>query len=105
MLSQGSHYVRLGIFIMNILLHRMGKLAGQILNGVRHQIVYNKSPYELRPFAGFFSEGVGNLVRRFFDQVFYIAPSVAFFGSVYWWMDKKHVALNRKNPKDFEDEV
>ena len=83
----------------------MGKIAGQILTGVRHQIVYNKSPYELRPFAGFFSEGAGNLVRRFFDQVFYVAPAFTFFGGLIWWMDKRHGELKRKNPKDFEDEV
>jgi len=80
------------------------KVAGEILKNVRHQIVYNKSPYELKPFHGFFREGAGNVVRRFFDQAFYVAPSVIFFGTVIWWMDKKFAQLKRKNPKDFEND-
>lgn len=77
---------------------------GRVIRDMRHVITYQLSPYEQRAFAGFFMEGGPNLVRRFFDQVFYIIPGFLGFTGIYYWMTKKHDQLQRKNPADYEGE-
>ena len=86
------------------MLQKMGRKWGKVVRDLRHIAVYRISPYEQRVFAGFFTEGAPNLVRRFFDQVFYILPGFVGFVGIYYWMEKSHYEANRKNPKDYENE-
>ena len=51
----------------------MGRF-GELDNSVRGIIYFGLSPYEQRPFAGFFKKGFPNMVRRFNRQVFSVAP-------------------------------
>lgn len=83
----------------------MGKRKwGAVLRDMRYVAQYRLSPYEQRVFAGFFSDGAPNLVRRFFDQVYFVLPGFLGFVGVYYWMEKKYYEVNRKNPKDYENE-
>ena len=82
----------------------MGKKWGGVIRDMRHVAVYRLSPYEQRVFAGFFKDGAPNLVRRFFDQVFFVLPGFLGFTGVYYWMEKTYHEVNRKNPKDYEGE-
>lgn len=51
----------------------MGKQFGNLakINGI---VFFRLSPYEQKPFKGIISEGVPNLVRRFQNRVFRVAP-------------------------------
>ena len=82
----------------------MGRKFGKVINGMRHVVQYKVSPYEQRAFAGFFADGAPNLVRRFFDQVFFVLPGGLAFTGVYYWMEKKYHHVCRKDPRDFEGE-
>lgn len=52
----------------------MGGRFGELDHNVRGVITFGLSPYELRPFAGFFKKGFPNMFRRFNRQVFIITP-------------------------------
>lgn len=71
---------------------------------VRHIITYSLSPYEQRAFAGFLNKSPGNLVRRFFDNVFYVTPGFFVASLVYYYGDKDHKRRMRKDPNDYIDE-
>ncbi|KAH8376268.1 hypothetical protein KR200_008926 [Drosophila serrata] len=104
-----------------------------ILNGAHfgnlakvHGIVtYKLSPFEQRAFAGAISNGVPNMIRRFRSNVFIVAPReyplnalILDFGNnnlvsiaafilgylIYDLTERKHHALARKNPADFEND-
>ena len=82
----------------------MGRGFGTLGVRVRHIITYSLSPYEQRAFAGFLNKSPGNLIRRFFDNVFYVSPGFVIAGLVYYFGEKEHVRLTRKNPADYINE-
>jgi ubiquinol-cytochrome c reductase subunit 8 len=51
----------------------MGKKFGELAY-VRHQVYFTLSPFEQKPFAKFFSVGIGNSLRRIGQE----APVVIF---------------------------
>ncbi|KAH8342329.1 cytochrome b-c1 complex subunit 8 [Drosophila kikkawai] len=83
-----------------------------ILNGAHfgnlakvHGIVtYKLSPFEQRAFAGAISNGVPNMIRRFRSNVFIVAPPFILGYLIYDLTERKHHALARKNPADFEND-
>ena len=64
--------------------HHRGHLSRQ--NGFYE---YGVSPYQLRPFAGFFSPGAANLARRTGGQLAFILPPALFFYYLAGWSDKQ----------------
>ena len=82
----------------------MGKVFGNLGVRARNIIQYSLSPFEQRAFAGFITHSPGNLVRRFFDQVFYVAPGFVTGFLVYYYAKKDFERRMRKNPADYENE-
>ncbi|GAB6025907.1 hypothetical protein CHUAL_011879 [Chamberlinius hualienensis] len=82
----------------------MGKQFGNLYK-MRGIITYKLSPYEQRAFAGLFSQGIPNVIRRFRHQVFVVAPPFIGGYLLYNWAEKEHERLSRKNPADYADEV
>ncbi|SPP87323.1 cytochrome b-c1 complex subunit 8 [Drosophila guanche] len=83
-----------------------------ILNGAHfgnlakvHGIVtYKLSPFEQRAFAGAISNGVPNMFRRFRSNIFIVAPPFIVGYLIYDLTERKHTALLRKNPADYEND-
>jgi hypothetical protein len=59
---------------------------------------YQVSPYQLKPFAGFFAPGAVNLARRTGSQLAFILPPALFFYFVASWSDKQvcNIVLGRR---------
>ncbi|XP_076675809.1 ubiquinol-cytochrome c reductase ubiquinone-binding protein [Andrena cerasifolii] len=82
----------------------MGKEFGN-LDTIRGVTFFRLSPFEQKAFGGMIKDGVPNMVRRFNGSVLRVAP---FFIGTYMliaWADEENWKLNRKNPKDFENDV
>ena len=79
----------------------MGKSFGNLGVRVRHIVTYGISPYEQKIFRGFFSTQPANLVRRFFDQVKFVAPGLLIPFLVCYYAEKEHDRRIRKNPADY----
>ena len=71
---------------------------------VKNIITYSLSPYEQKTFAGVFSRGVPNIIRRFKEEVFYIFPALTIGALVYHFGTKDYHRRMRKNPADYENE-
>ena len=82
----------------------MGKLFGNLIRA-RNIIQYSLSPFEQRAMAGLLTRSPANLVRRFFDEVFYIAPGFITGFLIYYYAKKDFQRRQRKNPADFADDV
>lgn len=82
----------------------MGGGFGYLGVRVRHIITYSLSPYEQRAFAGILKTSPGNALRRIWDNVFYVTPGFFVAGLVYYFGDKEHKRLMRKDPNDYIDE-
>ena len=82
----------------------MGKIFGNLLFGVKNIVTYSLSPFEQRAFAGIVSRGIPNVVRRFFDEVFYVLPGLTLAGLVYHYGTKDYERGQRKNPADYEND-
>ena len=82
----------------------MGREFGNLGIHVRKIITYSLSPSEQRLFAGFFSRGIPNLIRRFNEEVFYVAPGFIVAGLVYHYGTKAYEKGLRKNPADYEND-
>ena len=52
----------------------MGVKMGHLGVRMRGFVSYTLSPHEQHPFRGAIVKGVPNMVRRFFDQVWKVAP-------------------------------
>ena len=52
----------------------MGKGFGNLGVHIKRVAYYRLSPYELRPFAGYFSKGIPNWWRKFQENIGRIAP-------------------------------
>jgi ubiquinol-cytochrome c reductase subunit 8 len=71
---------------------------------MRHVITYSLSPFEQRVFAGMFSRGIPNIIRRFSEEVFFILPGLGTAAVVYHFGTKDFERRKRKNPADYENE-
>ncbi|XP_025264630.1 cytochrome b-c1 complex subunit 8 [Camponotus floridanus] len=82
----------------------MGKEFGNLakINGI---VYFRLSPYEQKPFKGLISEGVPNIIRRFQNRVFRVAPIFMFSYLLINWAKEKNQELSRKNPKDYENDT
>ena len=80
-----------------------GQVWGKMAR-VRHIITYSLSPFEQRSMAGVITKGVPNVIRRFSENIPYIAPSLICVIWIYKWSNKKFIELNRKNPADFAND-
>ncbi|XP_017058884.1 cytochrome b-c1 complex subunit 8 [Drosophila ficusphila] len=67
-------------------------------------VTYKLSPFEQRAFAGAISNGLPNMVRRFRSNVFIVAPPFILGYLIYDLTERKHTALLRKNPADYEND-
>ena len=81
----------------------MGKQFGNLIRA-RNIITFTLSPYGQRLFAGFFSKGIPNNIRRFSEEIPYILPSAVICSMVYYFGTKNFEARRRKNPADFEND-
>ncbi|KAF8783378.1 cytochrome b-c1 complex subunit 8-like [Argiope bruennichi] len=81
----------------------MGKKFGELAK-IRGVIHYRLSPYEQNIFAGMFSKGLPNLVRRIRSQILYVAPPFILGYLIYDWGNKENKRYNRKNPADFAND-
>lgn len=50
---------------------------------------YSMSPYQLKPFKGFFNPGFSNLAKRTGRQLIFIGPPLVFFYFLSGWADEK----------------
>lgn len=57
---------------------------------------YTLSPYEQRPFAGILKKGLPNMVRRFLQEVPYIAPPALAAYGIYAWATAESEKVHRK---------
>ncbi|TDG52718.1 hypothetical protein AWZ03_000951 [Drosophila navojoa] len=86
--------------------------VSSILNGAHfgnlakvHGIVtYKLSPFEQRAFAGAISHGVPNFVRRIRSNIFRVVPPFIVGYLIFDLTERKHTALLRKNPADYEND-
>ena len=82
----------------------MGRGFGNLYFGAKNIITYSLSPFEQKAFGGLLSRGVPNVIRRFFDEVFFILPGLTVAGLVYHYGTKDFERRQRKNPADYENE-
>merc|ERR1712121_379313 len=82
----------------------MGLKWGNMQSNIRGLVMYQLSPYEQKAFAGAFTKGLPNTVRRVKGQMFRVCPPFIGAYMVYIWANKEHARLERKNPADYEDE-
>lgn len=80
-----------------------GKEFGNLIKA-KNIISYSLSPFEQRAFAGFFSKSGPNVVRRFMTSAGYIAPGFISLFLIYSWAKKESHRLNRKDPREFEND-
>lgn len=73
----------------------MGKGFGNLAY-VRHQISFVLSPFEQRPFAKFFKDGLPNTIRRITEEVPYIVPPLLAGYGLYAWTIAESERLHRK---------
>lgn len=114
------------IFLIFFVYRTMGLHFGQLYK-IRNIVHYKLSPFEQKAFAGFFTNGFPNMIRRIREEIFYIVPRMyylkfscseinqclilhllltAMTGAylLYSWATKTHDQLQRKNPADFEND-
>lgn len=82
----------------------MGKIFGNLGIHMKNVITYSLSPFEQRAFAGLFSKGIPNIIRRFSEEVFYILPGITTAALIYHYGTKDFHRRMRKNPADYENE-
>ena len=77
--------------------NKFGKLAH-----VRHQVWYTLAPNELKPFAGYFSRGFPNLLRRVLQEAPYVLPPMIIAYGIYTYTMNASYQLGRKQPGQFD---
>ncbi|XP_033212749.1 cytochrome b-c1 complex subunit 8 [Belonocnema kinseyi] len=82
----------------------MGKHFGN-LHFIRGIVFFRLSAHEQRAFAGMINPGISNTIRRIRENILRVPPPFIISYLVYDWGEKKYVEVNRKNPKDFENDV
>lgn len=81
----------------------MGRKFGAI-GRLKNVVTYSLSPFEQRAFAGF-QKSLANFVRRVRWQLPYQIPPVIIGVLIYNWGTNDFIQRNRKNPKDYENDV
>ncbi|OQR74441.1 cytochrome b-c1 complex subunit 8-like [Tropilaelaps mercedesae] len=81
----------------------MGKTFGHLYK-IRGIVYYRLSPYELSPLKGFLSKGIINLTRKFYNEIFFIAPPFAMTYVVMEYAKSENERISRKNPADFAND-
>ena len=81
----------------------MGRKFGAI-GRLKNVVTYSLSPFEQRAFAGF-QKSLANFVRRVRWQLPYQIPPVIIGVLIYNWGTNDFIRRNRKNPKDYENDV
>ncbi|XP_014223875.1 cytochrome b-c1 complex subunit 8 [Trichogramma pretiosum] len=71
---------------------------------LRRIVYYRLSPHEMNPLHGIISHGVPNMIRRFRESVFLIAPWAIGTYLLVDWAEAKNEEVSRKNPKDYEND-
>jgi len=82
----------------------MGHGFGQLAK-IRGLVYYKLSPFEQKAFAGFFTKGFPNLVRRIREQIFVVVPPFIGAYIIYDQAEKEHKRQMRKNPEDYANDV
>ncbi|XP_023174158.1 cytochrome b-c1 complex subunit 8 [Drosophila hydei] len=67
-------------------------------------VTYKLSPFEQRAFAGAISHGLPNIVRRIRSNIFRVVPPFILGYLIFDLTERKHSALLRKNPADYEND-
>ncbi len=75
-----------------------------MLFGAKNIITYSLSPFEQKAFGGILRQGIPNVIRRFFDEVFFVMPGLTAAGLVYYYGTKDFERRQRKNLADYENE-
>lgn len=73
----------------------MGKGFGNLAY-VRNQITFSISPFEQRPFAKFFKDGVPNSIRRVVEEAPFVVPPLLAAYALYSWTISESERLHRK---------
>ena len=83
------------------------RVAGKLLGNMKSQnvVTYHLSPFEQKAFAGFFSKGIANLLRRFKGNFLYWAPPAVLCFSSMSWLEAEFERSQRKNPQDYANDV
>ncbi|KAK4016403.1 cytochrome b-c1 complex subunit 8 [Daphnia magna] len=81
----------------------MGKHFGELAK-LRGIIQFRLSPHEQRAFAGAITQGIPNIFRRIWSELFIVGVPLGLCYMVYDQTEKEHTRLLRKNPADFEHE-
>merc|ERR1712121_461691 len=76
----------------------MGLKWGNMQSNIRGLVQYQLSPYEQKAFAGAFTKGLPNMVRRVKSQMFRVCPPFIFGYMIYNWANKENARCARKNP-------
>merc|ERR1711911_31643 len=76
----------------------MGIKWGNMQRDIRGIVQYSLSPHEQKAFAGAFSNGLPNLIRRFRSQVFRVAPPFILGYMIYDWNTKEYAAWPARTP-------
>merc|ERR1711893_57843 len=82
----------------------MGRSFGNLGIRVRGTVSYTLSPYEQKAFAGAFSKGIPNMIRRFSRKVGLVATPMVLTYLYYDYINKTAIAMNRKDPAEFKDD-
>ncbi len=78
----------------------MGKGFGELAK-VHGLVTYKLSPFEQAAFAGFFTKGVPNTIRRCAENFWRVVPPFLLSYIIYTTTERKHAKMMRKNPDDF----
>ncbi|CAJ0754885.1 5348_t:CDS:2 [Entrophospora sp. SA101] len=70
-----------------------GNFGGPKQKGI---VTYSLSPYQQRPFANVFKEGVFNVYRRTKAQIFYVGVPISIGYLIYDYHKKRHEYLYSK---------
>lgn len=82
---------------------RLAKHFGTLIKA-RGLVIHTLSPFEQRAFAGVISKGIPNMLRRIREEFFYVVPPFIMGYAVVNYMEARHIQLNRKDPKDYEND-
>ena len=81
----------------------MGRVFGRLAH-MRHIIFYQLSPNEQNIWKNFFLDGAQNTLRRVLYKADVVGIPLGLSYLLYVWGNAEHKRLQRKNPKDYEDD-
>ena len=71
---------------------------------VRGTTRFHLSPYELKPFKGFFSKGIPNTMRRISEELHIVVPFIIGY-LIFDYGEKENARFQRKQPGQFDHET